>query len=168
MIQTARFAKLAKSHSPRLNGTTRQKEGLITPRPLKRRSVYSRALGKLLLTRSSRTYMSIDPAPPTSGLLKGKPSLKDLSHGSIETLRVTLTNPALPLFERYRAMFALRNIGTDEAVDALASGFSDDSALFKFVSHHFYKVLLLIGGPSDTKSLSCSVNSSPRTLFRLW
>jgi len=28
-------------------------------------------------------------------------------------------------------MFALRNIGTPAAVDALASGFSDDSALFK-------------------------------------
>ena len=42
-----------------------------------------------------------------------------------------LTNAELPLFERYRAMFALRNIGTAEAVDALASGFTDDSALFK-------------------------------------
>lgn len=40
---------------------------------------------------------------------------------------------SLPLFERYRAMFALRNIGTPDAVDALATGFSDDSALFKFV-----------------------------------
>ena len=39
----------------------------------------------------------------------------------------------LPLFERYRAMFALRNIGTPAAVDALATGFSDDSALFKSV-----------------------------------
>ena len=40
-------------------------------------------------------------------------------------------NTKLPLFVRYRAMFALRNIGTPPAVDALASGFSDDSALFK-------------------------------------
>jgi deoxyhypusine monooxygenase len=31
-------------------------------------------------------------------------------------------------------MFALRNIGTPAAVDALAAGFSDDSALFKYVS----------------------------------
>lgn len=30
-------------------------------------------------------------------------------------------------------MFALRNIGTPDAVDALASGFSDDSPLFKYV-----------------------------------
>jgi deoxyhypusine monooxygenase len=42
----------------------------------------------------------------------------------------------VPLFERYRAMFALRNIGTPAAVDALAAGFSDDSALFKYVSNH--------------------------------
>jgi deoxyhypusine monooxygenase len=68
--------------------------------------------------------------------LKGKPAPEDLSRDSIEPLRVTLTNPALSLFERYRAMFALRNIGTDEAVEALASGFSDDSALFKFAFHH--------------------------------
>lgn len=90
----------------------------------------------LLLTRQDRTYTSIDPAPPTSGLLKGKPAPEDLSRDSIESLRLAMTDPALPLFERYRAMFALRNIGTDEAVDALASGFSDDSALFKFVFHH--------------------------------
>jgi hypothetical protein len=32
-------------------------------------------------------------------------------------------------------MFALRNIGTDDAVDALAAGFVDDSALFKYVPH---------------------------------
>ena len=32
-------------------------------------------------------------------------------------------------------MFALRNIGTPAAVDALAAGFLDDSALFKYVSH---------------------------------
>ncbi|KAI0283916.1 armadillo-type protein [Russula aff. rugulosa BPL654] len=31
----------------------------------------------------------------------------------------------------YRAMFALRNIGTPSAVDALAAGFSDDSVLLK-------------------------------------
>jgi deoxyhypusine monooxygenase len=35
------------------------------------------------------------------------------------------------LFERYRAMFALRNIGSPAAVDALAAGFSDESTLFK-------------------------------------
>ena len=95
----------------------------------------------LSLTHSSRTYTSIDPAPPTSGLLKGKPTPEAISRSSVESLRVSLTNSTLPLFERYRAMFALRNIGTNEAVDALASGFADDSALFKFVPRsHKYPV----------------------------
>jgi len=95
-----------------------------------------------LLVWLDRTYTSVDPAPPTSGLLKGKPASEDLSRGSIESLGITLTDPALPLFERYRAMFALRNIGTDEAVDALTSGFSDDSALFKSVSYHKHHLIL--------------------------
>lgn len=76
-------------------------------------------------------YTSIDPAPPSSGLLSNTPALKDQSQQRISTLRSTLLDKSRPLFERYRAMFALRNIGTAEAVDALASGFSDDSALFK-------------------------------------
>ena len=101
-------------------------------------------LSTFLLTRLDRAYTSIDPAPPTSGLLKGKLAPEDLSRDSIESLRATLTDPALPLFERYRAMFALRNIGTDEAVDALASGFSDDSPLFKFAFHHWRHPVLLV------------------------
>ena len=78
-----------------------------------------------------RTYSSIDPAPPTSGLLAGKAAPEDASEENIAKLRNTLNDSSLPLFDRYRAMFALRNIGTPAAVDALASGFSDDSALFK-------------------------------------
>ncbi|KAK2465263.1 hypothetical protein APHAL10511_002617 [Amanita phalloides] len=75
-------------------------------------------------------YTSIDPAPAASGLLRGaKPD--ESSPSNVATLREQLINKNLPLFQRYRAMFALRNIGTAGAVDALASGFSDDSALFK-------------------------------------
>lgn len=80
---------------------------------------------------NERNYTSIDPAPPTSGLLSGKNKSNDISESNISTLRSTLLDTRLPLFERYRAMFALRNIGTPTAVDALAAGFSDDSALFK-------------------------------------
>ncbi|KAF6755916.1 deoxyhypusine hydroxylase [Ephemerocybe angulata] len=76
-------------------------------------------------------YTSIDPAPPTSGLLKGAPKPEQLSESTVEQLQAQLVDIKLSLFERYRAMFALRNIGTPEAVDALASGFSDNSALFK-------------------------------------
>ena len=121
-----------------------------------------------LFTYLGSTYTSIDPAPPTSGLLKGKPAPEDLSRDNIESLRVSLTDPALPLFERYRAMFALRNIGTDQAVDALASGFSDDSALFKFVSRRLLSNLPLTREPLlDMKSLLYLVNFSPRTLSQL-
>ncbi|CAL1712708.1 unnamed protein product [Somion occarium] len=76
-------------------------------------------------------YTSIDPAPPTSGLLSGKPAPEVASEASINELKAKLLDNSLPLFERYRAMFALRNIGTPSAVDALAAGFTDDSALFK-------------------------------------
>jgi deoxyhypusine monooxygenase len=76
-----------------------------------------------------RTYTSVDPAPPTSGLLAGRVGTATVS--SVEELRSKLLDTQLPLFERYRAMFALRNVGTPSAVDALAAGFSDDSALFK-------------------------------------
>ncbi|KAF9027145.1 ARM repeat-containing protein [Hymenopellis radicata] len=76
-------------------------------------------------------YTSIDPAPPTSGLLSGALKPEDLSDSNIEDLKNKLLDRNLPLFVRYRAMFALRNIGTSAAVDALAAGFYDDSALFK-------------------------------------
>ena len=75
----------------------------------------------------------MDPAPPSvleSGLGKSKPAP---SLQSVSTLREQLLDTSLPLFSRYRAMFALRNIGTPDAVDALAEGFHDESALFKWV-----------------------------------
>lgn len=61
---------------------------------------------------------------------------------SIPTLRTQLLSPSLPLFERYRAMFALRNVVVQaegmgqrgrakEGVDVLAEGFDDESALFR-------------------------------------
>ncbi|EMD40106.1 hypothetical protein CERSUDRAFT_151063 [Gelatoporia subvermispora B] len=84
-----------------------------------------------IVSAEQLSYTSIDPAPPTSGLLKGKPAPEDASEENITNLRTTLLDKSRSLFERYRAMFALRNIGTDAAVDALAAGFVDDSALFK-------------------------------------
>ncbi len=83
------------------------------------------------MTCESRIYTSVDPAPPTSGLFAGRAKPGTAIQSSIQELRDKLLDRQLPLFERYRAMFALRNIGTAAAVDALAAGFSDDSALFK-------------------------------------
>lgn len=54
-------------------------------------------------------YQSVDPAPPA--VTK-----------SVSELRSILLDEHLPLFERYRAMFALRNLGTEMAVLALGDG----------------------------------------------
>ncbi|KAN0087538.1 Armadillo-type fold [Tylopilus felleus] len=100
------------------------------------------------------TYTSIDPAPPSSRLLSGQPKPEDVTEASILSLKERLLNPELPLFERYRAMFALRNIGTPQAVDALACGFSDDSALFKHeIAFVFGQLLSAYSVPSLIKVL---------------
>ncbi|KAI7906986.1 armadillo-type protein [Cokeromyces recurvatus] len=64
-------------------------------------------------------YSSVDPAPPAT------------ETKSVEELEAILTNPDFKLFKRYRAMFALREIGSVEAVLALAKGLKDKSALFR-------------------------------------
>jgi len=66
-------------------------------------------------------FTSIDPAPP----------LPIDQEAKIEKLQKILNDQEKPLFERYRAMFRLRDLATDEACLALASGFEDPSALFK-------------------------------------
>ncbi|TRY76104.1 hypothetical protein DNTS_010229 [Danionella cerebrum] len=63
-------------------------------------------------------YCSVDPAPPAP-------------KKSVPELRAQLLDESLPLFERYRAMFALRNLGTEEAVLALGDGLQCSSALFR-------------------------------------
>ncbi|KAL7422040.1 deoxyhypusine hydroxylase [Cryptotrichosporon argae] len=65
-------------------------------------------------------FPTIDPAPSSS------PS-------SVPELRTALLDQSLPLFARYRAMFALRDhgAGSRAAVLALAEGFRDPSALFR-------------------------------------
>lgn len=67
---------------------------------------------------SANPYYSVDPAPPHVE--------KDVA-----ALRSTLLDENLSLFVRYRAMFALRNIGTDEAIMALCDGLKCTSALFR-------------------------------------
>ncbi|AAS53797.2 AFR426Cp [Eremothecium gossypii ATCC 10895] len=79
-------------------------------------------------------YSSVDPAPPLS-------LEKDYD---VPQLQALLNDQRAPLFERYRAMFRLRDIGSDEACYALASGFDDPSALFK---HEIAYVFGQIGNP---------------------
>ena len=58
---------------------------------------------------SANPYYSVDPAPPHLN--------KD-----VKFLEETLLDENLDMFERYRAMFQLRNNGSDEAILALCSG----------------------------------------------
>ena len=93
---------------------------------------------------------------------------EDASEENILKLRNTLNDKNLPLFERYRAMFALRNIGTPPAVDALASGFGDDSALFKRVFPYFYSPFIQVDHRCAGMRLrSCSASFSLPTLSPL-
>ncbi|XP_006813050.2 deoxyhypusine hydroxylase-like, partial [Saccoglossus kowalevskii] len=63
-------------------------------------------------------YPTVDPAP----------AAKD---NNVESLRKTLLDDKLSMFERYRAMFALRNKGCKQSVLALAEGLGCSSILFR-------------------------------------
>ena len=69
-------------------------------------------------------YLSVDPAPAL------KVETQD-TQKTVEVLRRELMDTSLSLFHRYRAMFALRNLNSDEAALALLDGFQDTSALFR-------------------------------------
>jgi len=80
------------------------------------------ALAKLALGEDGESegnvWGSHDPAPPS----KEKDPVK---------LRSILLDESLPLFDRYRAMFSLRNIGDEQSILALTESLSCKSALFR-------------------------------------
>ncbi|MCH1423458.1 MAG: HEAT repeat domain-containing protein [Candidatus Poseidoniaceae archaeon] len=63
-------------------------------------------------------FGSVDPAPPDSS-------------GDVSTWAATLCNESLPMFQRMRSVFSLRNHGSNEACRALCTGFSATSALLR-------------------------------------
>ncbi|KAK5121427.1 deoxyhypusine hydroxylase [Meristemomyces frigidus] len=93
-------------------------------------------------------FASIDPAPPLA---------ESTIAPSILTLEHTLLDTSLPLFKRYRAMFALRDMASPPdlptavpAVQALARGFKDPSALFR---HEIAFVFGQLSHPASIPSL---------------
>uniref|UniRef100_A0A1A9WF60 Deoxyhypusine hydroxylase n=1 Tax=Glossina brevipalpis TaxID=37001 RepID=A0A1A9WF60_9MUSC len=64
-------------------------------------------------------YASVDPSPPTD------------NNKSVEELRTIYLDSKRSLFDRYRAMFSLRNKRSKESVLALTEGLKDNSALFR-------------------------------------
>lgn len=83
-------------------------------------------------------YMSVDPAPPCE-------------NNDTDSLTSMLLDESLPLFQRYRAMFALRNRGNTESVEALAKGLTCSSALFR---HEIAYVLGQIQHEAATQQLT--------------
>ncbi|XP_036343570.1 deoxyhypusine hydroxylase-like [Rhagoletis pomonella] len=79
-------------------------------------------------------YASVDPSPPAAGMK------------TVNELKAIYLNPKKSLFERYRAMFSLRNLRTTESVLAIAEGLKDSSALFR---HEVAFVLGQIQEPSS-------------------
>ncbi|CAG4965861.1 unnamed protein product [Colias eurytheme] len=85
-------------------------------------------------TLSRSKFLSIDPAPPST-------------EQDIETLKGTMLDESKSLFERYRAMFSLRNLGTTESINALGEGFKASSALFR------HEVAFIFGQMQDERSI---------------
>ncbi|RDW69434.1 putative deoxyhypusine hydroxylase [Coleophoma cylindrospora] len=98
-------------------------------------------------------FASIDPAPPM-----------EESQTNIEELEKSLLDPKLPLFLRYRAMFALRDLASPPdlptaipAVLALAKGFADQSALFR---HEIAFVFGQLSHPASIPALTAALSDT--------
>ena len=91
------------------------------------------------LFKDNNPYQSVDPAPP-------------YREGGVPDWRSELTDTSKPLFHRYRALFALRNHGGGEAVEAITSGFQDSSALFK------HEIAYVLGQMQDPAAIPGLVN----------
>ncbi|CAB3223904.1 unnamed protein product [Arctia plantaginis] len=85
-------------------------------------------------SQSKSLYLSVDPAPPSNE--------KD-----VDILKAVLMDEKESLFERYRAMFSLRNLGTTESINALGEGFKASSALFR------HEVAFVFGQMQDERSV---------------
>ena len=101
----------------------------------------------------SSDFASIDPAPPLAQTAR---------RPSIDELRGVLLDAKLPLFERYRAMFALRDLSSPPdlhsaapAIQALAKGFQDPSALFR---HEIAFVFGQLSHPASIPSLIATLS----------
>lgn len=98
-------------------------------------------------------FTSIDPAPPLP-MTASEPSIPEIEQ--------TLLDTSLPLFLRYRAMFALRDLASPpdlptatRAVEALAKGLKDPSALFRHeIAFVFGQLCHPASIPSLTEALS--------------
>lgn len=81
-------------------------------------------------------YLSVDPTPAAP------------SRTPANELRAKLVDEEARIFDRYRAMFALRNKGGKEAVTALGEAFGSQTALLK------HEVAYVLGQMQDAGAVS--------------
>jgi deoxyhypusine monooxygenase len=88
---------------------------------------------------------------------------QDKEEQNVEELGRTLMDTTLPLFRRYRAMFALRDLASPPdlptavpAVHALAKGFTDSSALFR---HEIAFVFGQLAHPASIPALTAALSN---------
>ncbi|KAJ9148891.1 Deoxyhypusine hydroxylase [Pleurostoma richardsiae] len=100
-------------------------------------------------------FASVDPAPPMPEAEKAGRTVEELGR--------TLMNTSLPLFLRYRAMFALRDLASPAdlptavpAIHALAKGFADGSALFR---HEIAFVFGQLSHPASIPALTAALGN---------
>lgn len=86
----------------------------------------------------SSPFLSVDPAAPSSG-------------SSVHQLREVLLNEDKKMYERYSALFGLRNHGGDEAISAIVKALGANSALLR---HEVAYVLGQLQNKSATDALS--------------
>lgn len=86
--------------------------------------------------RDSSPFLSIDPAAPNSCC----------SSLSVKELTETLLNEGKGMYERYGALFALRNNGGEEAVSGIIESLSANSALLK------HEVAYVLGQLQDKRA----------------
>ena len=79
-------------------------------------------------------YRSVDPAPPAQ-------------EGDVASWKQQLCASSLPLFQRYRALFSLRNVGGEQAVHALLSAMENSSVLLK------HEVAYVLGQMQDESAV---------------
>ncbi|KAK3940665.1 armadillo-type protein [Diplogelasinospora grovesii] len=101
-------------------------------------------------------FASVDPAPPMPQDQQEDTTVEDLEKRLMDT--------KLPLFQRYRAMFALRDLASPPdlptavpAVNALAKGFQDDSALFR---HEIAFVFGQLAHPASIPALTAALSNT--------
>lgn len=57
--------------------------------------------------------------------------MPSFSEASVKSIGKVLNDPARPMKERFRALFTLRNLGGETAIQCISSCFADESVLLK-------------------------------------